>query len=80
MNTCDLVNFELTDFIKHELVLVFLEELGASVLVQEQGVNAFDVFDSDFRSFAFAGDETRRRYQLDRVPQRRFGSDACQDE
>lgn len=40
----------LTNFVKHEFLLIFLEELRGSRLVKEQGIDSFDVINTDFCS------------------------------
>ena len=54
--------------IEHELVLILLQEVGGSLLVQEQGVDLLDVLNRYFCSFPLLGREPRHRDELYGVP------------
>ena len=68
-NTGNYLNFAVYLIIKHELVLVLLEELAGPLLVQKEAVGALDVLDGYFSSLPSFADQTWDRDQLYRIPE-----------
>ena len=71
-NTGNYHNFAVYLIIKHELVLVLLEELAGPLLVQKEAVGALDVLDGYFSSLPSFADQTWDRDQLYGIPDKQF--------